>query len=119
LYFDEDMVFSALSTETSVAAAVALRTASAYMVMDAFDRDVPRDFFIEIVSNAFSFNEKVQVFENIKKVEWDLQEGNFSTAHLKKFENTLMAHVEKLRKSLVAKMDLIRQMPVAGEDTIN
>ena len=112
------MILTALLDAASPAAAEQLRKASVFTVLDAFDRGADREFFINLVSAAFSLNETLRRIEVGHQIKQQLGTPGLTQETLDIALKQLTEKAEGHRKVIAASMYQLSEMAVEG-DTIN
>lgn len=106
---DEDFVVSALSLPVSMQASGAMRVAACSMIVDAWDRNVIKGPFIEILTTALPLNDNISRMEVLFGVLKAVQAGTCTENEIMTSIRYLAGKVDEFRKKSLVHMEKLSQ----------
>jgi hypothetical protein len=111
---DEEGILATLQMPLALGALQHIRRAAVFAVMDAFDRDVNREFFAAILSDCVNLNETAQRLELVAAVYKDFEDGTLTAEKLDEYGEALGHTFEKYRVLTLEHATLVSEMAHAG-----
>lgn len=112
--FCEKVILDALDNISTPGAAQNLQAGAQLSILDAFDRGINRDAFIDILKEAMllhTFTSRLSMVAHMKAIV-DKRSAPVSTDELTEAVHEVTALCEQHRTSLIKQMDLVVQCPL-------
>ena len=114
--YNEKMIMGALALPSAEQTCLAIRQASLLATMDAWDRDIKREEFGDVLGNALPLGESLARLEILYGIADLIASGKFELQYVTTTIEDMLARAEGHRKKLLKCMELVVQCP-ADEDT--
>ena len=109
--YDERQIMGALSLPSAHESSLAIRQATLLATMDAWDRDIKREAFGDILGTALPLGETVARLEILYGIADLIASGKFELAYVTNTIEDMLARAEGHRRKLLRCMELVVQCP--------